>query len=115
MPKNQTGRRGFQNGDQSPVGDDYLAERCEEYETARAVCLAFASRRFPAGTLVILPQALGGWAGVVVGVEAGESISLRVERRAGGGVVLRTECVSVADALRVNPRQGGPLSGGGRS
>lgn len=114
MPKTRNPRGG--NSDTHPVGDDYLAERCEEYETARLACLAFARRRFPVGSLMILPRSLGGWAGTVAEVQAGESIVLKVERRtADGSDVLRTEYVSVADALRCNPRQGGPPSGGGRS
>lgn len=97
------------NSDTHPVGDDYLAERCQEYETTRLACLAFARRRFPAGTLMILPRSLGGWAGTVAEVQAGESIVLKVERRtADGSDVIRTEYVSLVDALRCNPRQDTP-------
>jgi hypothetical protein len=104
MPKRCNPHGG--NSDTHPIGDEYLAERCEAYETARLACLAFARRRFPVGALVILPKSLGGWAGTVAEVQAGESITLKVERRvAGGSDVIRVEYVSVVDALRCNPRQ----------
>lgn len=104
MAKRHNPRGG--NSDTHAVGDDYLAERCEAYETARLACLAFARRRFPVGSLVILPKSLGGWAGTVNEVQAGESIMLKVERWSADGLTLiRTQYVSVVDALRCNPRQ----------
>lgn len=96
------------NSDTHPVGDDYLAERCQEYETTRLACLAFARRRFPAGALVILPRFLGGWAGTVVDVQSTDTIVLKVERRSADGTLIHTQYVAVLDVLRCNPRQDTP-------
>ncbi len=104
MAKRHNPRGG--NSDTHPIGDEYLVERCQEYETTRLACLAFARRRFPAGALVILPKSLGGWAGTVAEVQAGDAVRLKVERWSADGLTLiRTEYVSVVDALRCNPRQ----------
>lgn len=97
------------NTAERPVGDDYLAERCDEYERVRAVCLAFAARRFPAGSTVYLPNSCGGGRGVVIGVRAEQRVEVVAHTPAPPGVLIDTRhhFVPVADLLRVNPRQGG--------